>query len=85
MTNFPAFDFDKPPQVGDVVTMPGGQRYELTGTEPHTSRAGDPSILLAWKSHCPKCGDVFVVRTGLRTKWPNRRCRNCVRPGSAVR
>lgn len=54
-----------------------GQRYELIGECPHVTRDGRAITLLAWRSHCLDCDEVFETTTAARApafKPGARRC-----------
>lgn len=69
-------DFSKPPTIGTVISL-DDQSYELIGAEPHTRKDGSPTHLLTWTSDCPRCGNPFLLKTGLVAKSLNRRCEPC--------
>ena len=75
--------FQKTPHLGTVV-MIQCQRYELVNTELHYRTDGQPTVLLHWQSHCPECAVAFVVVTGLRQHYLNRRCPKHHRAGVSV-
>lgn len=74
-----SIDFDQIPPAGTVV-MYRGQRYEAVGFEPYIRRDGIETTLIRWATHCARCADPMVVTTTRRNQ-PNRRCRECARPG----
>lgn len=66
------FGFDAPPAVGASFDY-RGQIYTFTGTVPHVRQDGATIELLAWLSHCAKCGEPFKLSTN-PMGGPNRRC-----------
>ena len=75
--------FSKPPAPGTVL-MIDGQRYEVVRTEPYRRKDGRMTTLIVWQSWCPETGHPFELKTGLRTKSINRRCREHRAPGRPV-
>jgi hypothetical protein len=61
-----------------------GQNYTLRARHEYTNRAGRKVTILDWQSVCPACGASFVFTSPVRFRQPNRRCRDCHRPGSPV-
>lgn len=78
-----AVDFQNEPPIGTTLLV-DGQRYELTSVKPHRCQDGSRTVLLDWCSRCPDCGRPFVVTTGLKGKYINRRCQAHRQPGKAV-
>jgi len=76
--------FSVAPPLGTVLMM-AGQRYLLIKHQPYLRADGERSELLSWESHCPVCGDAFVVTTSLKLTYLNRRCPIHHAPGRAVR
>jgi hypothetical protein len=76
-------NFQKTPPLGTVVMLQG-QRYELVNTELYWRIDGQPTVLLHWQSHFPDCAAAFVVVTGLRQRYLNRRCPKYHRKGAPV-
>ncbi|MCB1943922.1 MAG: hypothetical protein KDI53_18055 [Candidatus Accumulibacter sp.] len=72
------------PSLGTVLMMEG-QRYLLTEVQPYPRADGERSELLSWESHCPVCGEAFVVTTSLKLTYLNRRCPLHHAPGKAAR
>jgi hypothetical protein len=68
--------FTAAPAIGTVIYL-DGQRYELISTRPTRRKDGTPTTLLTWSSECPRCGNPFMLTTGLVTKSLNRRCEPC--------
>src|SRR3546814_394294 len=62
-----------------------GQVYDLVSASPHVRRDGSVGRILTWHSACARCGDDFIVTTGLRGHSINRRCQSCKRVGSPVK
>src|SRR3546814_8449706 len=50
-----------------------GQVYDLVSASPHVRRDGSVGRILTWHSACARCGDDFIVTTGLRGHSINRR------------
>lgn len=68
-------DLDAPPALGATHER-FGQVYELVEVKPYTRKSdGAATHLLTWISHCATCGDAFSVKSGLRCKSLNRRCK----------
>lgn len=66
-------NFKTTPHRGTVIMLQG-QRYELVATELYWRQDGHPAVLLCWQSHCPDCAAPFILKTGLRQRYLNRRC-----------
>lgn len=66
------FGFDVPPAVGATFDY-RGQIYTFTGTVPYVRQDGVKIELLAWRSHCAKCGEPFELSAN-PAGGPNRRC-----------
>lgn len=76
-------NFANQPDIGTVL-MKEGQRYEVIALEPHIRTDGTMTTLIVWQSHCAETGHPFEFRTGLKTKYINRRCKQHSKPGNAV-
>jgi hypothetical protein len=77
-------NFTSPPVLGSSIYL-DDQRYELEAVQRHIRRDGRQTFVLTWRAECPRCGQSFVVTTGLVTKALNRRCEPCrVRARSPV-
>lgn len=51
-------------EIGEAVTGPAGDRYELIGRVPHKRRDGVMSEILTWRGGCRVCGQPFQCRSG---------------------
>jgi len=76
-------DFYSQPEIGTIL-MKEGQRYELVAHEPHVRADGRQTTLLVWQSHCAETGHPFEIKTGLKVKYINRRCKQHSKPGQPV-
>jgi len=76
-------DFSSVPEIGTIL-MKEGQRYELIAHEPHVRADGQTTTLLVWQSHCAETGHPFEIKTGLKIKYINRRCKQHSKPGRTV-
>ncbi len=76
-------DFSSAPEIGTIL-MKEGQRYELIAHEPHVRTDGQTTTLLVWQSHCAETGHPFEIKTGLKIKYINRRCKQHSKPGRPV-
>ncbi len=76
-------NFRQPPPTGTIL-MKEGQRYEVKALEPHTRKDGSKTTLIVWQSHCAETGHPFEIRTGLKCKYVNRRCKQHGKPGKPV-
>jgi hypothetical protein len=61
-----------------------GQAYLPVGLRQTTNKAGEPVVLVDWRTDCADCGVAFVVSTPRRFEYPNRRCDACKQPGKRV-
>lgn len=54
--------------------MVQGQVYRFLKAVPHTTKAGNKTMILHWETFCASCGEPFVVTTGMHGIWGRRRC-----------
>lgn len=79
----PLVRFDGAPEIGQIVML-DEQAYELIDVADYVRADGVHSHLLTWETQCPSCGQSFRMKSG-SSFHPNRRCKNCSRPGKPVK
>lgn len=48
--------------------------YRLVAMKPHTTRAGDQSIILYWAGSCAVCGGRLMALSGKQPRYLARTC-----------
>lgn len=46
-------------------------RYEVVGSEPYVTKAGESTRLRVWRSLCVFCGSEFLTKTSMKVTEPD--------------
>lgn len=63
-----------PIKVGETWTDDYGFGYRCESVRAHTTRAGEPSLVIEWTGQCADCGAAFGHRSGAKVHSMPRRC-----------
>lgn len=62
----------------NYIHKDGGFQWKLEKSEPYVRKSdGEESRLFYWVAHCDSCGARFEHKTGYRTNYMPKKCKDC--------